>query len=123
MILQIVIALLFISSCFIDARARERLSSQQALEQVGNHVEIAMVIGHSQDRRTEEGVIYLNDEHTRELLLTLTASAIAELKEQGIIDPAAYFLSKKLTVTGSIMRVGERYLLPIQTAEQLQLQK
>ncbi|MBO1272352.1 hypothetical protein J3L11_11935 [Shewanella sp. 4t3-1-2LB] len=123
MILQIIIALLFITSCLIDARAREHLSSRQALDQIGRNVEIDMVIKHSEDRYADEGVIYLYDDNTNALSLALTAGAIAQLQEQGIVDPAGYFLNKKLTVAGAVMRLNERYLLPVQNADQLTLLK
>ncbi|QUN06792.1 hypothetical protein KDN34_04900 [Shewanella yunxiaonensis] len=121
MVLQIVIALLFITSCFINVRKRS--DETEVLQKIGeSNLEIEMLVQQGLDRLTDEGAVFLwSANGNKGLNLALTANAVAQLKEQGIINPASYFLHKKVAVSGAVMKLNGQHLLPIQAADQIQI--
>lgn len=121
---QLVIAALFLVSCCIDVSAAQRLSAKDASKNIGKaNLDIEFVVSSSSDQQASDGVIYLNRQSAAQdsdnLRLCLSANAIAQLQERGIVNPAKTLLGKQLRVAGAVMRLQGQALLPIQSADQI----
>ena len=121
---QLIIALLFIASCCIDVEAWQSVSAKEASKQAGKHHQhIDFTVQHSSNELISDGVVYLdsqtNHQHSDNLRLGLSASALAELQLRGIVNPSQTLLGKQLRVTGAVMRINGVTVLPITQADQL----
>ncbi|QSX32771.1 hypothetical protein JYB87_13595 [Shewanella avicenniae] len=121
---QIAIAVMFLLSCCIDAKAWQRLTSRQASQHPGEaNLEVMMTVKNSQYAMQTEGALHLDSEadasHADNLRISLTASALAQLTERGIVNPARYFMGKQLEIHGAVMQINGRAVLPITQADQI----
>ena len=121
---QLVIAALFLASCCIDVSAAQRLSAKDASKHVGKaNLDIDFVVSSSSVQQASDGVIYLDSQaaaqHSDNLRLCLSANAVAQLQERGIVNPAKTLLGKRLHIAGAVMRIQGQALLPIQSADQI----
>ncbi|KFZ36581.1 hypothetical protein HR45_15740 [Shewanella mangrovi] len=121
---QIAIAVMFLLSCCIDAKAWQRLTSKAASKRLGKaNLDVRMTVQHSQDALASDGALYLDSEADNtaqdNLRLSLTADALAQLTERGIVNPARYFMGKQLEVHGAVMQLDGRAVLPITHADQI----
>ncbi|MCH1919404.1 hypothetical protein L9G15_08175 [Shewanella sp. A3A] len=124
MLVQLIIAALFLASCCIDVSAWQRLSAKDASNKVGvANLDIDFIVSSSNDQRDSDGVVYLDSQseskHQDNLRLCLSANAIAQLQERGVINPAKSLLGKHLHIAGAVMRIQGQAMLPIQSADQI----
>ena len=110
----------------IEVGLNEKLiSTAEAIKQVGKStVVVEMTVKKAKDRLEKRGILYLDSEDDpkdkNNLGIAISTEAAAQLRKNGIADPAKHFEGKQIRVRGCVMRFEERYYLPVLDISQIQ---
>lgn len=108
----------------VHSPSEKPITAAEALESIGKpQIVVEMIVQKSKDRLEKRGLIYLDSEedfgNDNNLGIAISAGTAAKMRDSGIADPAAYFLGKRIRVSGCVMRFEERVYLPVLEPSQI----
>src|SRR5580698_6903626 len=118
-------ASLFVVLALVCAREDKPLTPVEARKAVGKTITVEMTVNAAKDRLEKRGEIYLDSEadfkDEKNFAVVINKDGAADLKKNGITDPAAHFKDKLIQATGEVKVVDGVPRIEISEAKQIKL--
>jgi hypothetical protein len=110
-----------------ETREAKPLGPAEATRHVNEQVTVEMVVKASKDRLAKHKEIYLDSEEDfrdpKNLGVVITQAGADKFRKAGVADPATYFKSKIIRVTGTVILKNKRPRIEVDDPEQLRVLK
>ena len=117
----------FTAPLFAQEAAEKPLTAEQALAKAGSEVYVELTIASAKNLLADRGAIYLDSEKNfrdpKNIAITITKAAAADLKKTGVEDPAEHFKGKTVRVRGTLNLKDKVARLEVKEAKQIELVK
>jgi hypothetical protein len=130
MLRQVALAVLFlagIAPAAADDKPAPPLTPVAARTKIGQEITVEMVVATAKDRLEKRGEIYLDSEldfrSDKNFAVVITPAGAAQLKEQGLADPAQHFLGKTIRAKGTVKEVDGVPRIEIDEPKQIEIVK
>jgi hypothetical protein len=118
-------ASLYFVFVLLYANADKPLTPVEARKGIGKTITVEMTVNAAKDRLEKRGEIYLDSEadfkDEKNFAVVINKDGAADLKKNGIADPAAHFKDKLIQATGEVKVVDGVPRIEISEAKQIKL--
>ncbi|WP_254506491.1 hypothetical protein [Anatilimnocola floriformis] len=112
---------------FAEEAPEKPLTVEEALAKAGSDVYVELTIQSAKNLLADRGAVYLDSEKNfrdpKNIAITITKAAAADLKKTGIEDPAEHFKGKTVRVRGKLNLKDKIARLEVKEAKQIELVK